>query len=63
MATKKNPHREMLAARKKRDQQIIRRAANGDTQQDIADDLGMTRQRVGQIIARHAAAEAAKAGT
>lgn len=58
MARKKtNPHQEMLDARKRRDAEIVKRAGKGETHDAIADDLGMTRQRVGQIIA--AAAKAA----
>lgn len=51
MAKKKvNLHREVGKARKRRDAEILRRAAAGDTQEAIASELGMTRQRVGQII-------------
>lgn len=50
MSRKKlNPHQEMLAARRRRDAEIVRRAWK-ETQEAIAADLGMTRQRVGQII-------------
>ena len=52
VATKKtNHHQEMLAARKRRDAEILRRAARKETHESIADSFGMTRQRVGQIIA------------
>lgn len=61
VSTKKsNPHREMLAARRKRDRLILRRSKT-ESHQAIADDLGMTRQRVGQILAKHAAAAASEA--
>ena len=50
MAKKKsNPHQEMLAARRRRDAEIVRRSKK-ETQEAIADSLGMTRQRVNQII-------------
>lgn len=51
MATKKPTlHKEVQKARKRRDASILRRAARGDTHEQIADAIGMTRQRVGQII-------------
>lgn len=51
MAAKKtSPHREMLAARRRRDAEILRRYKKKETMQEIADHMGMTRQRVGQII-------------
>lgn len=45
-----SPHQEMLAARRKRDADILRRAKRKETHESIAEVMGMTRQRVGQII-------------
>lgn len=54
MATKKAPrntlHTAVLSARKVRDRDILRRAGKGESHESIANALGMTRQRVGQII-------------
>lgn len=54
MATKKAPkntlHTAVLSARKVRDRDILRRAGRGESHESIATALGMTRQRVGQII-------------
>lgn len=54
MATKKAPnntlHTAVLSARKTRDRDILRRAGKGESHEAIATALGMTRQRVGQII-------------
>lgn len=54
MATKKAPkntlHTAVLSARKTRDRDILRRAGRGESHESIANALGMTRQRVGQII-------------
>jgi DNA-directed RNA polymerase sigma subunit (sigma70/sigma32) len=49
---KKNPspHQEMLQARKRRDAEILRRAARKETFESIAARMGMTRQRIGQIV-------------
>jgi DNA-directed RNA polymerase sigma subunit (sigma70/sigma32) len=49
---KKKPslHQEMLQARKRRDAEIVRRAARKETFESIAEGMGMTRQRVGQIV-------------
>ena len=55
-----NPHQEMLAARRRRDAEIVRRAKRKETQDSIAADLGMTRQRVGQIIKAAKEREAAR---
>ena len=60
MAHKKtNPHQEMLDARKRRDAEIVKRAGKGETQESIADEMGMTRQRIGQIIAADVASRSA----
>lgn len=57
MARKKiSAHQELTAARKRRDAEILRRTAKGETQESIAEDMRMTRQRVGQIIAKARAA-------
>lgn len=45
-----SPHQEMLDAKRRRDTQILRRYAKGETMESIAEYMGMTRQRVGQII-------------
>lgn len=54
MATKKasapSLHNAVLSARKVRDKDIMRRAGKGESHEKIADAIGMTRQRVGQII-------------
>lgn len=51
MAPKKsNLHKEVQKARKRRDSDILRRAGRGESHEAIAAALGMTRQRVGQII-------------
>lgn len=49
-APKSNLHKAVADARKARDRAIISRARKGETHESIADDLGMTRQRVGQIV-------------
>lgn len=38
------------ATRRERDRMIVRRRAKGDLIQDIADDMGLTRQRVSQVL-------------
>lgn len=48
--TKSNLHRDVHRARNRRDADILRRASRGETHESIANTLGMTRQRVGQII-------------
>jgi biotin operon repressor len=48
--TKSKLHLEVSRARQRRDAEILRRAGKGDSHEKIAEDLGMTRQRVGQII-------------
>ena len=58
MATKKAPKNTLptavLSARKTRDRDILRRAGKGESHEAIATALGMTRQRVGQIIKANA---------
>lgn len=49
-APKSNLHKAVLSARKTRDRDILRRAGRGESHETIATALGMTRQRVGQII-------------
>ncbi len=51
MAKKKQSlHQEMLQMRKRRDAEIVRRAAKNETYESIAESMRMTRQRVGQIV-------------
>lgn len=47
---KSNLHKAVLSARKARDRDIMRRAGRKESHETIAQALGMTRQRVGQII-------------
>lgn len=56
-APKSNLHKNVLSARKTRDRDILRRAGRGESHEAIANALGMTRQRVGQIIKANAPKE------
>lgn len=53
-ATKPTLHEQVGLARKRRDADIMRRHKKGETQEKIAAALGMTRNRVGQVIKANA---------
>jgi len=50
----KSPQEQFIAASKKRRAHILKEYAKGRTQEAIATELGITRQRVCQIIGKEA---------